>query len=353
MRKLFILALAAAAAVGCTKDEVLDFNKEAIGFQNAFINNATRAIDNSFSNDNLPKEFYVYGTTQNVASGFGVVPIFPDVLVSYTNSTWGYAQEHTQYWIDGNTYNFAAVVNGTIDEDKTISYTADYTDIEGTADLLYAKDNYGVYTKGTSETTVSFTFSHLLSKVHFTMKNDIATNVEGNVYTYTVEDIQITNAYSKGVYDITQFGVADADAWAEDDTASKVPVKFGHIADVEGEDAANNTDAAEHIGTWKDGAAVKGIAKATSRYSQLLIPGEYTAMNIKCTITTYLNGEKVDVENYDKNIEITLKEGQAYNFQISKGNPGEQIKFSVSAVNGWGNGNDDDTDGDNDAVIVK
>ena len=301
----------------------------------------------------MPGEFYVYGTTQNVASGFGVVPIFQDVLVSYTNSTWGYAQEHTQYWIDGNTYNFAAVVNGTIDEDKTISYTADYTDIEGTADLLYAKDNYGVYTKGTSETTVSFTFSHLLSKVHFTMKNDIATNVEGNVYTYTVENIQITNAYSEGVYDITKFGVADADAWTEDDIASKVVVNFGNIADVEGEDDANNTVDAEHIGTWKDGAAVEGIAKATSRYSQLLIPGVYTAMNIKCTITTYLNGEKVDVENYDKNIAITLKEGQAYNFQISKGNPGEQIKFSVSAVNGWGNGNDDDTDGDNDAVIVK
>lgn len=350
MRKLFILALAAAAAVGCTKDEVLDFNKEAIGFQNAFINNATRAIDPSITTATLTG-FNVYGTTQNVPSGFGVVPIFQDVLVSKTNGTWGYAQEHTQYWIDGNTYNFAAVVNGTIDEDKTISYTADYTDIEGTADLLYAKDNYGVYTKGTSETTVSFTFSHLLSKVHFTMKNDIATNVKGNVYTYTVENIQITNAYSEGVYDITKFGVADADAWDEDDTATEM-VDFGNIADVEGEDAANNTDDAEHIGTWKDGAAVKGIAKATSRYSQLLIPGEYTAMNIKCTITTYLNGEKVDVENYDKNIEITLKEGQAYNFQISKGNPGDPIKFSVTAVNGWENGNaeDDDNDGVNDNV---
>lgn len=327
MKKILIFALAAAAMVSCSTDEVVDIKKEAIGFDKLFVDNSTRAIDGSFSSTNMPKSFQVYGITKGDETNAPEVPIFNNVKVENTSEGWKYADQYTQYWIDGNTYNFAAVVNGAISADTTIAYIAD-----GTTDLLYAKNNYDKYTKG-KETTVPFTFKHLLSKVQFTVKNNMAAQIEGNVYTYKVTDVKITNAYLAGSYDITKFGTT-AVGW----TVSGDPgvVAFGNVSNAtDAEDAAE----AVAIGTWKESAdaTVEGIASATSHYSRLLIPADYSALNITCTITTYLNDSAVDVEKYNKNIDITLVEGNAYNFIIEKGVPGEQILFSVDKLNDWGN----------------
>lgn len=327
MKKILIFALAAAAMVSCSTDEVVDIKKESIGFDKLFVDNSTRAIDGSFSSTNMPKSFQVYGITKGDETNAPEVPIFNNVKVENTSEGWKYADQYTQYWIDGNTYNFAAVVNGAISTDKKIAYTAD-----GTTDLLYAKNNYGKYTKGsTSATTVPFTFKHLLSKVQFTVKNNMASQIKGNVYTYKVTDVKINKAYLAGSYDITKFGTNVA-GW----TVSGDPgvVEFGNVSN-----ATNTADAADAvaIGTWKESAEApeEGIASATSRYSRLLIPATYSALNITCTITTYLNGSAVDVEKYDKNIAITLAEGNAYNFIIEKGAPGEPILFSVDKLTDW------------------
>ena len=334
MKKVLFFAFAVAALAGCAKEDVVFENKEAISFDNMFVDNATRSIDNTFSATNLPTSFKVYGTTQGNEDGAVAVPIFNGVEVAFADGNWAYEDEYTQYWINGNTYNFAAVVNGAIADDKTIAYTAD-----GTTDLLYAKNNYGVYTKGTSEQTVAFTFSHLLSKVMFTFQNTMTSNTDDNKYTYTVENIKITNAYPAGSYDITKFDAKNG--WTVSGTQSAV--EFGNITD-----ATNDADVVDaiHVG------AVGVADDATSRYSRLLIPNAYTDLNITCTITTYLNGSLVDVENYSKTFAQTFEEGKAYNFVLSKGNPGEQILFTVTTVSEWGNGNTANTDGDNDAVIL-
>ncbi len=317
MKKFIFLTLAAAALLSCAKEQILTQDREAITFTNAFVDNATKANDASFNNSNPPTSFLVYGTTTGDHSNATTVTVFNGVEVKYENDAWGYSNDHTQYWINNNTYAFAAVVNGTISNDKKISYAADYSNGD-TKDLLYAVNNYGKFVKGESSTSVGFNFQHLLAKAHFTVKNTIATNTADNKYTYRVSDIKITNAYTSGDYDITKYNVSDADAWDEYTTTTG-EVQFGNLT--------------------KDIGQVGTTDEATSEHARLLVPAEYTALNIKCTIETLLNGSVVDVENYEKGINITLEEGQAYNFVISKGNPGEQIEFTVTPIiNGWGTG---------------
>lgn len=314
MKKIIFLSIAVATLFSCAKDQVLTQDKEVIGFADAFVENATKAIDGSFSNANMPASFKVYGTTTGDETGAATVAIFNGVSVEKSGNVWNYADQYTQYWIDGNTYAFAAVVNGTIADDKTISYTAD-----GQTDLLYAANSYGEYTKGTSATTVPFIFSHLLSKVQFTVKNTMTTNTAANLYTYRVTGFQIANACVSGVYDVTKYG-STADAWTESSTTA--PVYFG------------NADVADALSVGKVGGADEG----TSQYARLLVPAAYNALNVKCTIETLLNGNVVDVENYDAKVECTLAEGKAYNFVISKGNPGEKIEFTVNPMTDWANG---------------
>lgn len=313
MKKTLFTILAVAALAGCAKEQIVTVNQEAITFENAFVDNATKAEDASYSSSNMPIAFNVYGTTTGDETDASVVTIFKGVEVKYENNVWGYGDAYTQYWIDGNTYAFAAVVNGEISDDKTISYTADYTNGD-TADLLYAVNNYGKYTS-TSNTSVAFIFDHLLAKAHFTVKNTITSNTAENMYTYRVTGIEITNAYIEGKYDITKYEETNEDAWTEV-TTSTDNVIFGNLT--------------------KDIGKVGEVDEATSTYARLLVPATYTALQVKCTIETLLNGSVVDVENYENETSITFKEGHAYNFVISKGNPGEKIEFKIDPViTGW------------------
>lgn len=314
MKKFLFMTLAAAALMGCAKEQILTQDREAIAFTNAFVDNATKAADASFNSSNLPTSFVVYGTTTGDHDNATPVTVFNGVEVKYENDAWDYSNDYTQYWINNNTYAFAAVVNGVISDDKKISYTADYTGGD-TKDLLYAVSKYGQYVKGRSNASVEFTFQHLLAKAHFTVKNTIATNTADNMYTYRVSGIKITNAYTSGTYDITKYNVSDADAWDESTTTTG-EVSFGNLTSVIGKEGTTD--------------------EATSEHARLLVPAEYTALNIKCTIETLLNGSVVDVENYENETSITFKEGHAYNFVISKGNPGEKIEFTIDPViTGW------------------
>ena len=329
MRKLFILALAAAAAVGCTKDEVLDFNKEAIGFQNAFINNATRAIDPSITTATLTG-FNVYGTTQGNEDGAPVVNIFKAVPVSGTTATgYSYNIQYAQYWINGNTYNFAAVVNGTVAEEdldtngmpKSIAY-----DATTQTDLLYAEAT--ATGKASGNDAVAFTFDHLLSKVKFSFQNESAADSNSGYY-YKVTDIEIYGVGKEAEVDVT-FAWSDPPATY----SNSEPFKFGHIV---------------AAGTAADDAAVNVGAQKTyySNYERLMIPTAQAT--IKCRIALLYNGAEVDVTNYDKTIDVNLVGGRAYNF-VLKGSIGEQITFSVTEVKDWDNDHDgkENNGGDND-----
>ena len=331
MKKTIFTILAAASIVACTKSDVVDvLAPEAIAFDNAFVDNATKAIDATL-NTNTLTTFNVYGTVTGTSTGEGTVNIFKGVEVkkgtaetgAVTSGNWWYSGTYTQYWIAGNAYKFAAVVNGTAnlgdyDMPTTLSYNA-----EAQSDLLYAEHSVDSYAATTESDVVKFTFDHLLAKAYFTFQNTMISNVVGNVYAYKISDVKITNAYKAGTYTIAdkKWAVTTGDD-------ARYAVQFGNISN-----ASVSTDGTDAVAV----GAIGTTASATSHNQMLLIPNKYTDMVITCKVETLLNGTVIDTEETHTITpsEINLEAGKAYNFIFTKGNPGETIKFSVAAVTAW------------------
>ena len=180
MKKLLVFAFAAMGMVACVKEEVALLPKgDAICFENAFIDNATRAaVDPSITTATL-SGFNVWGFVKEYDG-----EIFNGVEVTKTNDVWGY--EGTQYWVPNQPYYFAAlapmnsanwrvVSKATGEEAKKGLGLVYFENVNGSEDLLYAKDM--VTSKGLNEDngSVKFQFQHLLSKVKFTFKNGFPT----------------------------------------------------------------------------------------------------------------------------------------------------------------------------------
>ena len=335
MKKLFIAVLSMATLASCFQSEfAVD---QAIDF-NTYVGSTTKAIDPSIDNTSIKtKKFYVWGTTQQNITGAPIVPIFAEEEVSYSNGEWNYDVNNTKYWIAGNKYNFAAVVNGNVTSlDKGLPKTIDYI-ADGVTDLLYDRSAQDITRESNNSKAVAFTFDHLLSKAVFTFTNT-SDDKEGNLY--VVENIQISGLGKSATYDVT----TGWGAWTYDPA---YVVDFGNIVET-----ATNAGA--------DAVAVSNVP-LKSNYERLLIPGSYT-IKITCTISLYLNGiydaanplvNRGQLINYEKEFDVTLAPGTAYNFALSAG-LNEEIDFAVNPINEWANGNiaDSDSDGENDQYPI-
>ena len=313
MKKIFFALCAVAALASCSNNEIVNLDQEAIAFDNAFVDNGTRATDDFTIETDELLAFNVWATTQRPDQGGvaqPIVPILANVAVSRANalSDWGYATDKTQYWIPGNTYQFVAVKNGTVNEPlvnglpATITYNA-----TSQTDLLYAADTRVGMAAG-ENAPVAFIFDHLLSKAYFTVKVGAFENTN---YTYKVKDVQINNAVKEATYTVggTWAGTSNYTALA--------PLAFGHVAEA-AKLAANSTN--------------------TSDFARLLVPAVYgdgNKLNITCTIETLYGNDVIDVQNYNTNIPQEFVKGYVYNFILTLGAPGDAIEFTVTRVNEW------------------
>ena len=312
MKKIFYAVVAVVAMASCSKDEVIEVNREQIGFGDVFVDNATRA---DYSTAGSLKEFYVYGTASGTMNGGGTVNIFDGDKVTGTvgNTVWSCTE--TQYWIPGANYNFAAVVDATVTApDSSYGMPTTLTTIADDAstgnmnlkDMLYAEASVaGTVVTDNYNEPVNFTFNHLLSKVHFT----VTSTAQGDYY-HTVTGIKVAN-YSSGTYAIT------TDTWTGK-TAKDVP--FADIAEVTNTAGKSNAD-------------------------MLLMPTAAT-FNVMFTVNLYKDNLYKDdtlLSTENKTVPVTIKDGEqvvglqkghAYNFTIacSVGNP---IQFSVTNNPAW------------------
>lgn len=328
MKKILLTLVTVATLVGCANDELIDLQQEAINFDNAFVDNATRAaLDQTYTTDNLD-EFSVYATITNASDA--TANIFKGERVVKGNSlgqgtNWSYNASNTQYWIAGNTYNFRAIAVGTkgakvdgaievvaTEANKYMASAINLLDASKQADILLAEDLDVTYTSGPK--TIYFTFAHLLSKVKFTFNNTISTD---NGYSYKVSNIMINGTAKNGVYTI-----GAATPWGAAATPETYNLSFGN-------GVATSNDA---------GAAATEIAynsSVESNWERLLIPSN-EVRNI--TFTTQLLKDGVVIDEQPRTINtaaIELEAGSAYNFVVELGNPGEPIQFDVTKVNGW------------------
>ena len=307
MKKILFALCAVATLASCSNEEIVNFDKEAIAFDGAFVDNGTRAADNFTIKTDSLKDFAVWATTQRRDSDV-IVPILDSVVVSRTSTStpWAYAEEYTQYWIPDNTYQFVAAKNyDNVALVNGIPATFDY-DAAGQLDLIYAACTRTGQEAG-ANAKVAFTFDHLLSKAYFTVNTEAMSGANAN-YTYRITNVRINNAVKEATYTV---GAATPWAGAENSTYN---VEFGTV-------------------NWANKLAANGVY--TSDYARLLVPASYTALNITCTIETLYGDSVIDVQNYNKSIAQEFVKGYVYNFVLALKDPGQPIEFTVTKVNEW------------------
>ena len=250
MKKILFVALAAFGLTACVQNEELAAPQgDAIAFD-TFVDNATKAAqDGSYSNTNIFSSFQVWGTMENSAK----LNIFAGVEVNNATGVWAYASQYTQYWIDGYTYDFAAVVDGVVEGGEYNMPATISTNLEEQKDVLYATASRA-YSAGQAATPVELIFKHLLSKVKFTVKNTMTAD---SGFNYTVSNITIKDADKLGAYD-----VATA-TWAGSETYD---VDFGMVT----------TDNATV-------AKLEAGDEAESNYERLLLPSDAKSLTVAVT----------------------------------------------------------------------
>ena len=296
MKKTLIALAALAMLAACNKAEVVESTHDnLIGFNAPFVDNATKAIDNDYSGTKKLEGFKVYGT---VKGNLDPVNIFKDVEIERNNKAYGAAWDYknasdAEYWVPGCTYNFAAIVDGTIPAD---GYTTDGMPAKinyaiGDGDLLYATATASTV-ENANPGLVAFTFNHLLSKVYFTVEDKFTSGD----YTYTMTDILVDGIPSNGVYTV------ENGTWA---------AGSGVVAE---NDALN-------FGTF------------AAPNAHLIIPVEQT-MNIKFSYNIVYKGTPISTIEVDEDLEYTFAQKTVYNVKVTLPALGNKIEFTVTAKPG-------------------
>lgn len=322
MKKLLFAICAVATLASCSKDEVVSYDKgEAIGFSNPFVNKATRAVsatDPSFGGTNNPlTAFDVWGTANGVA-----IYRQDEVTGAVGNGEWTCDQKN--YWINGAEYQFAALapvdlVNVTETDDLPVSFPFT-TNSSADTDLIYATATATGKASGEND-PVALTFSHLLSKVKFSVTN-ASTTATG--YSFKITNIKV-NGFKSGVAFLSSIETTPATATWETDEEEDESGDYA-VADI----TIANGDAAEECAQ-----------------ELLLIPGSF---DISFWVETYKDGTLVDTKKYDgtetaqgrNKFPKSLAIGTSYNFIINV-KVGNEITFSVTTNPNWTSAGNGDT----------
>lgn len=318
MKKLFIAILGVAAFAACSQEMTLETPKgAAIGFDNVFVENATKAAAD-ISAANLAN-FGVYGSIINAEGAKGM--IFNNQTVA--KGAEGYSYSPAQYWVAATTYNFVALApqtaaNWTYANEENDAYNGvisfNNAAAAGEQDLLFASHGRTTADKLTAAPEkVAFTFNHMLSRVKFTFTNGFH---QGSNVTLKITDVTITNAHAEGTLAVAN-GVVAEDWTGSEATFARL---FGNL---DTEILAEN-----------------GGKGATEHY--YLLPTATATYDITFTVALYQAGVLVDTYNRNATISLDLEKGKSYNFQatLNKDNTSDEagelypIEFTAT-VNDW------------------
>ena len=326
MKKIIYAALAIAALASCNKTEVVGVTEgNAIAFDNAFVDNATKSVnDPSFTNSNLFDDFAVYGFVEGAVL-FDGTQVSKSITNTELKSDWKYAG--TQYWIAGANYNFNAVAPMTAGGWTKTAADAASTTLSfvnnGTTDLLYATAAQEGKVSGNTE--VAFSFRHVLSKVKFSFENAYnATNA-----TIRVKDIVITNPHKTANVVLT-----GETAWTGNATADGFTLAFGMATDDEATtDAKENAEVAIVYGKTYESQNERFLIPSTTAY-------EY---NVTFTVELLVSGTKVATYNHSVTAEFAPAAGNSYDIKavinatnIDPEHAQEPIEFTVNTLPDWG-----------------
>ncbi|MBQ8441821.1 MAG: fimbrillin family protein [Bacteroides sp.] len=325
MKKYLFIALAASAMVSCSQDETLDnVQGEAIKFGPTFVENSTRAAANPsyVMNTKDITQVDVWGTVTAAPTGSTPVLIYSSTDVTKGSAAYGavWTCPVTQYWVPGATYKFVGIVDGektgvttaNIPEGELLPTTVTYV-ADGETDLLCdVVDVAGTNVTATYNEIVKFSYTHLLSKVKFTLTDNSPADASGvkTHFRYSVSDIKITNAYAQGT--VT---VADG--------------KWNNLSTAKAEGQTDNYCTFGDI-AWNDEDKECAAEK-------LLLPMSNPTVSFKLKLEGKDANDKwvtISEETKTPSATIALEAAKAYNFNIEV-TVGQQIQFSVQTLTAW------------------
>ena len=357
MKKTLLLVAAAVALVACSNEDTLvQQAPEAIGFDNAFVENSTRSVnDPSWSNTKLFSNFAVYGYVENA-------PLFDNVEVSgdALNGAWTY--DNTQYWIAGAKYNFAAIAPYANGVDGVFSVAADGGNYVGTTvlpftntgtnDVLYAQ-NAQVVGAANNNAKVAFTFRHILSKVKFSFEN----GYNASTATIKVYDVKIENAYQTATATLGETSTA----WANH--AGTLALEFGNASDAEATaDVKENAEVAYDYGktyeSLNERFLIPGTAPSVTYKDKNNADVTVNAYKVTFKVDLLVNSTLVKTYNHTAYAKFAPEAGNAYDIKtvinadnIDPANKQEAIEFTVTTINDWDTDYNDDDAGDNNVTM--
>lgn len=312
MKKILFAAVALIAFAACTNDDVVSKdNGPAIAFDNAFVENTTRAAQD-ISKDNLAN-FGVYGS---VTKGSNDGLIFENTLVTKNGDAYTYSP--AQYWVDDATYNFVALAphtnakwNFNTSDAKSGFIAFDNEAAAGEQDLLFASANRTTASITSAPAPVAFTFNHMLSRVKFSFTNGFG---DGQNIELKVSNVHITNAYAEGTIALVNGELEQA--WTP--ANNTLDVAFGAAGGVLGVNAKGTT---EHF---------------------YLIPAVEATYNVTFDVEIIQAGVSVDTYNRTATVTLGMERGKSYDLQAvltfqntAEDNALYPIEFTVNKVEEW------------------
>lgn len=345
MKKILIALCAVATLASCTKNEVLSYDKEAIGFDNAFVDNSTRSVETpGYSKERLFDDFAIYGFVEG-ASVFNGIEVSKGGDITNNelkNTDWKYAG--TQYWIAGANYDFYAIAPFTGNWAKTADPTQEgvtitFTNNNGTQDLLYS----GIVERvgaASNNAAVALTFNHILSKVKFSFKN----GYNASSATICVRDIKITDAYETAEAALAKDNAQTPDVnetiiW--DNHSGAVEIAFGnattvaaYATDVYSDDSNNpNNNLAEYDYAYN--------TTVESYYERFVIPASEKEWNISFIVDLLVSGQRIQSYNHTAKLTTAFEPGKAYDIaatitatNIDPDHAQDPIEFTAT-MNDW------------------
>lgn len=317
MKKILFAAAALVAFAACTNDDVVSrLEGPAIAFDNAFVENSTRAAQD-LSKDNLAN-FGVYGS---VTKDSNVGMIFRNTPVTKNGDAYTYSP--AQYWVDDATYNFVALAphtnakwNFNTSDAKSGFIAFDNEAAAGEQDLLFASANRTTASITSAPAPVAFTFNHMLSRVKFSFTNGFVadSNIE-----LKVTDVKIVNAHKTGELQVVD-GVVAQDWFVADNAVAEYTFvrEFG------------NLDVAK---------LAEGGNGETDHYYLIPANAEYT---VTFDVEIFQAGVSLKKTTRQAVVSLDMAKGYSYNVKATLNDKNASadgelypIEFTVDAVEDW------------------
>lgn len=326
MKKILLVALAAAAMVGCSQNEEIENagQKAEIKF-GTVVSNTTKAVETNLAE--LQKEevgftVYAYNTGNekiSTASFSGISTFIEGKAVKYTSPNWVLDDGTAYYWPEKDYVQFFAYGNpgtGTLtyiaptEGSVYPSFTYTVAGVDAQTDLVVAKVTDT--NKTANGAGVNLVFSHALTQVNFTIK-------AGDSNTYKIKKLSISGVNNKGTYGYnTGWGTVEGAA----------PTVSYEYTPASGEEEVTSAGLVKDL-KW------------------MLMPQTLpaTGATIKVSYDIYDSNGKTIANVTDAAIDLNgttaWTASKKIRYTLTLANTAKQVTMNVTSVDGWNTSEDD------------